>query len=600
MKNDKRWRIPIFPRADETSRPEPIFSTHSNLGMRTRAWKKLGEGILILFAIAFSSWLMFHTFSYDAQNNEMRIAFKLWSDFGAHIPLIRSFSMGANWDRLMHVQMIEYPIFPGEPIRYHYIFYMLVGIMEKMGVRIDWALNIPSILGFFGLMIGIHLLAKKLFQSHVVAVLSVLFFLFNGSLSFIRFFELHPLSLTSWQDIMHATDFPAFAPWGQGDITAFWNLNIYTNQRHLAGAFALIIFFIITCLHIQHRPFPTQLPWAIGWAVLIGILPFYHQPALLIIGILMTVYFFVFPTLRRFLFAIGVWAALIVLPQIIRTKETQQLVQWYPGYIVHQDIEKISTIWQSFSRMVVFWWQNMGIHSVFMPLGFFLIPKQARKIMLPILPLFVIGNLLKFSVEVGANHKFFNFVMILGHMISAYTLVQLFRSIKSLSRHWIIGLLDYLVIGLLIVFLTLSGVIDFFVVANDTIGSLQDIPKAPVATWIAHNTPVESRMLNSSLFYHPAGIAGREIFMGWPYFSWSAGYDSYARKKDMKIMFESDDFQAVCDLLKHYHLDYVTYETREPFSEIAFHEDVFQAHFQKIYHHAESGITIYKTPAQCL
>lgn len=549
--------------------------------------------LLALLALLFSSWLMFHTFSYDSATHEFRIAFKLWSDFGAHIPLIRSFSMGPNFDRLIHFQTIEYPIYPGEPIRYHFIFDMIVGLLEKAGLRIDWALNIPSIIGFTLLLVAIYLLAKKLFHSTSVGLLSVVFFLFNGSLAFLQFFELHPLSLSTLADILKAKDFPAFAPWGPGDITAFWNLNIYTNQRHLAGAFALILFFIITCLKIEHKPINKQLPWAIVWAILIGILPFYHQPTLLIVAVLMVMYFILFPALRRFLFATGLCAMILVLPQLFIAKGTGSTAEWFPGYIIHNDIEKLSVIKQII-RMSIFWWNNLGLHSILILFGFFLIPKQARNIMLPIIPIFLIGNLFKFSVEVSANHKFFNFVMILGQMISANTLVLLFQKIKQYNRHWLIGLLDYWIIGLFIMFLTLSGFIDFFVIANDTKGSASDIPTNEVAGWIAKNTPKDAVFLNSSYLYHPASIAGRSVFLGWPYFAWSAGYDSYDRMAETKILYSATDKEKLCDILSKNNISYVTYQSNDLYAEIPFsNEAYYNKYFPVMYQRELNNVHIY-------
>src|SRR5579871_329018 len=147
----------------------------------------LFEIILFIIFLVFSTWLMFSTFSYEA--GSMLIATKAWSDFANHIPLIRSFSFGDNFPP-------QDPIFAGQPIHYHFVFYQFVGLLEKMGVRIDYALNVPSMLGFFGLLIMIYIFAKKLFRSRAVATLSVLFFLFNGTLSFLEFFKQHPLSNT--------------------------------------------------------------------------------------------------------------------------------------------------------------------------------------------------------------------------------------------------------------------------------------------------------------------------------------------------------------------------------------------------------------------
>ncbi len=85
--------------------------------------------------------------------------------------------MGDNWPP-------EYPIFPGLPITYHYLFALIVGKLEAIGVPLDWALNIPSIIGFFLILLMIYLLAKKWFGDPRIGVLGVAFFLFNGSMGF--------------------------------------------------------------------------------------------------------------------------------------------------------------------------------------------------------------------------------------------------------------------------------------------------------------------------------------------------------------------------------------------------------------------------------
>ena len=109
------------------------------------------------------------------------------------------------------------------------------------------------------------------------------------------------------------------------------------------------------------------------------------------------------------------------------------------------------------------------------------------------------------------------------------------------------------------IFLTASGIIDFFVVANDTKGAVSDIPKNEIATWILTSTPKNAVFLNSSYLYHPASIAGRFIFLGWPYFAWSAGYKEN-RMPVMDSMYESRVSSDFCKKLKHYTISYVTVE----------------------------------------
>jgi hypothetical protein len=530
---------------------------------------------LFLFFL-FSFFLMTHTFGYDSAGKNFLIARTVWSDFGSHIPLVRSFSMGGNLDRFVKRELPEYPLFSGEPIRYHFLFYLFVGLLERIGVPVNWAMNIPSILGFFALLLGIYTLSYRLFHSYRVSLLSVIFFLFNGSLAFRKFFLDHPLSLQTPMDVIRADSFPAFGPWDGGQITAFWNLNIYTNQRHLAPAFAVGIWFLVWVIGACHRRAKVNLPSAVCWGLIIGILPYFHQPMLVVMAVFMGTCFLFFPRLRLPLAVAGTVGLLLVAPQILAMPKGGPPVAWHPGYLVYNVSDPVA--------FLSFWFANLGLHAILIPAGFFLLPKGARRILFGLFVVFAVGNLFTFSVEAAANHKFFNFALILGGMISASVIGQQ----KTPSYEGAFGLGDaksprpdnqinpimdridlsskryqawiLIVKAALVVFLTLSGIIDFFVIVNDRKGMLADVGGDPAATWIAANTRRDAVFLNSSFLYHPASLAGRRVFLGWPYFAWSAGYDTYTRNDQMRAMYVSRDTRVFCPLLGRYGITYVTIE----------------------------------------
>lgn len=156
------------------------------------------ETIFFTAVFIFSLWLMWHTFAYH--QGTIYIAAKAWSDFAAHLPLIRSFSWGQNWPP-------QYPLFPGPFIHYHFLFYALVSLLGKSGLVISWALNLPSAL-------------------------------------------------------------------------VFWGLNIYTNQRHLALAFGLILLILILIIDKKFN-----LRRAILLGLLLGLMPFLHS-AIFVMGIM--------------------------------------------------------------------------------------------------------------------------------------------------------------------------------------------------------------------------------------------------------------------------------------------------------------------------
>ncbi len=508
-----------------------------------------------------SGLLMFHTFSYHAPTSTMEIAVKCWSDFGAHIPLIRSFSMGANLNRLLSLRAPEYPIYPGEPIRYHFLFYLIVGVLERIGFRIDWALNIPSVIGFAGLLGAIAYLSYRLFHSRKEAALSVVLFVLNGTFAFLQFLEKHPVSWETPRQILENTAFPAFGPWDNGLVSAFWNLNIYTNQRHLALGFLLGLVFISISYVQRATPLKRQLSALFILVPILVALPYLHQPMLVMLAIYMIWFFLIYKRLRILLFLTGLIALMPIYLQIRPLLGGASEFAWYPGYLIHERLTP--------ALFLQYWLYNFGLHTVLIPLGLLFSPKHVRLLMVPLLAIFIMANCFKFSVEVAANHKFFNFIMIFGVILTSHAIGTLWRMLNLHAhrrmrigplavRHPVLDIIRLEIVAV-VFFLTLSGFMDLMVIINDHTISLEDIPKNETAQWIVDHTPPDAIFLNSSYLYHPASLAGRSIFLGWPYFPWSAGYPDN-RMPIMDTMYESHDPAVFCPLFDQYNITFITVE----------------------------------------
>lgn len=490
--------------------------------------------IRIFFLLCFflSFFIMFHTFSYSQGN--MLIASKVWSDFGAHIPLIRSFSFGFNFP-------VEYPIFPGEAIHYHFLFYAFVGLLEKLGLPINIALNIPSSIGFFLLLIMLYFFAKQLFSSRAIGILSVIFFLFNGSFSFYYFLKGNPFSISFFQEVVTNSKFYSFAPYyGEGIVSAFWNLNIFTNQRHFAAAFALSLFII----YILLRPVFQQKKIGISQSLLLGIflgISFYfHIAVFMMTGIVIFLLGILFSQIRGQSIFLLTIAGIIAYPQYLYMNSGGDVFStvFKPGYLISNEL--------TFSNFIWYWLMNFGIHIVLIVTGFFLSNKSRKKVFLAFFSMFIIGNLFQFSPEMAANHKFFNYFLLIGIMYSAYVILLAWK--KVFLRPVCI---------LLFFLLTFSGIIDFFPIVNDSKIILPDFPNNKTAAWIKENTPPESVFLNHTYFFAPESIAGRKVFLGWPYFAWSAGHDTSDRGKTRELLFSSESKKEICQLLKQNNLSYI-------------------------------------------
>lgn len=498
-----------------------------------------------IFLLFFSFFLMFHTFSYDGNTHELKIATKLWSDFGAHIPLIRSFSYGENFSRLVHGQPVESPLFPGEPIRYHFGFYALVGLLERLGIRIDWALNIPSALGFFALLLLLYITSYTLFVSAGVSWLTVIFFLFNGSLSSLQFFRDHPLSHTTLFDIITNTKFPAFGPWDGSDISAFWTLNIYTNQRHLALSYGLLL----TILFLLYRP--VKKSWYTGLCIggLLSTLLFVNFA---VSGIALIFLGWIFLTGKKSRMSLLV-SALVVSPVFFFLRHISTMtssIVWQPGYLAQTSGSIVSYIG--------YWVANLGLHTILIPLGMVWSSKTVRRfLVVPLLLLFLVPNLFRFSPDMINNHKFFNFFLIIGNMFSAYALVCMLKRGNRIKKPLWRNTVRFISAAILVIILTGSGIIDFFPIINDTRGSVPDMYTNPDTRFIAAHTGTDDVIANSTWFYHPASIAGRPLLSGYTYFTWSYGYDQAQREAILTSLYRANTARSVCIIARHAHVAFI-------------------------------------------
>lgn len=531
------------------------------------------KNLLCFPPFLFSWWLMTHTLSYE--NGSILIAARAWSDFSWTIPMVRSFSLGSNFP-------VEAPLYPGQPIHYHFLFYLLCGLLEKMGLRIDYAINLPSILGFTLFIIMLYYFAKRIFNSTAVGFLSIFFILFNGSLSFLYFFVDHPLSFSTFYNIITSTKFTSFGPYDNRLVSAFWNLNIYTNQRHLAPSFAFSLFILYIFLDpVFNKSVKRVYLKSIILGVALALFFFFHIAIFIMTAITIFSLSLLFKKLRVSGFLILFTTGLLAFPQYKYMNGTSHAFNtlFHFGYLIQNPI----TVW-SFSY---YWFLNLGLHLLFMPVGFVLASTKVKKIGLAFFVFFLIGNLFQFSPDIATNHKFFNYFMLIGSMFSAYAVIIIWKKYKRLR----------LLTIFLVLFLVLSGIIDFFPIYNDTKGPLADYPKNPDIQWVIKNTPKDSVFLNTSFLYAPESIAGRKIFLGWPYFAWSAGYNTTERNDEIKKVLSSENKNTVCAYLRRNNLSYIS--ITQPSEDFPFSPEWFEKNFKSSYVNKENTLKIYARKNNC-
>lgn len=488
------------------------------------------DWVVAWLCFMFAVWLMTHTFQW--RDDQMILASKVWSDFGAHIPLIRSFSMGSN------LQPVEYPTFPGEPIRYHYLFYLLVGGLEKWGLPINWALNLPSALGFGGMLLIIYKYGRWLFKSGLAGIMAVILTLFNGTLGFYYFFQKNPIGFNSFKDILTAKHFASFGPWDGQLVSAFWNLNIFTNQRHFGLSLALVLFSIYR-LHryLEEKKQPLVSLWPLVPSLVI--LPFLHQAGFVMLLICGVGLLLVKPLpIKRSLKA-GAILLLAAVPGLLKAFwwSNNGAVSFEPGFLANP---KTLIDW------LRYWLFNLGVYLPLLPVMLISLKAPVKRLILAAMPLFIVANLFQLSPDMINNHKLINLFLIMMAIAAGGLLVKLWRQ-RFIAP----------VAALLFTGLTFSGVIDFFPIVNDSYYYINDIERDQTAKWIFEETPGEAVFLTTTYLYNPASLAGRKTFLDYGYFNWSMGYNDGQRRQWLTQLFSSQPREQVCRVLRENKIDYI-------------------------------------------
>jgi hypothetical protein len=213
----------------------------------------LGIGLASLVLGSFLMWD-----SFVIEQGQLSAGYSIFGDFAPHTALVRSFAVGWNWPT-------GYPHFAGDGIHYHFLFYFLCANLHYLGLPIDWAINLPSILSFMSVVILLALLARAVMQKTLAAVLAPVLFFFRSSLAL-------PLEIgRQWRlDAEAVADVSVLSRLGRvirtlweknqfigttpHDAWGLWTLNVYINQRHFLSGLAILILLILLMLPDLQKP----------------------------------------------------------------------------------------------------------------------------------------------------------------------------------------------------------------------------------------------------------------------------------------------------------------------------------------------------------
>lgn len=517
--------------------------------------------------------LMWRTFF--VSDGKLYVGMTVYSDFSPHIGMIRSFSYGNNFPT-------SYSHYAGEDIRYHFMFQFLAGNLEFLGLRLDYAFNLPSIICFIAAFMLLYVLAQKITGKQQAGILACLFFAFRSAKTLFTFLS----GVKPHEGIIKAlrenTEFISDTPhedWG------LWNLNVYCNQRHLALGLAVMLFILI--LYIGHpfdmyqrlksdkRPgknkgnislmerfwqgaetlFFSREGWmvadlrtSIAAGVMLGSLGFFHGAAL--IGCILVLFVMAVISSRRLEFLIT--AVITMLLSVAQTsffiKGPAVSFNLLFGFIAEN---------RSLFGVLSYLERLLGILPAVLLVAFCIENGVGRWMLLAFAAPLAFAFTVSLTVDVTVNHKYIMMSCILLGIFAASLITRLLKDGKYMVRA--LGLL-------LVIMLTATGVYDFYMVIkrNDPANAVVLDLDSPLTEWIKNNSDSKDIFLTHRYALNQVVLGGAMLYEGWPYFPWSAGYDTDKRERQVAAMYEAKTPEELERLVKANHIRFIVvdYENR--------------------------------------
>ena len=578
-----------------------------------RAWPEI---LLVGVVTFFFAKLMYSTFRIE--EGKLRIGLSIFSDFAVHMGMVRSFSFGNNFPT-------QYSHFAGEDVRYRFMFQFLVGNLEFLGLRIDHAMNLPSILSVVSACMLLYVYACKLFGNRFPGILSVLFMIFRSSPSFFRYLSEMPQEEGFWEQVWKRGLFMNYTPnedWG------LWSLKVYTNQRHLAfGMIAVFLLLIIyTPLvyemfmrlnaqrmvafskkhpemngrlmqalrsaaekeHSLSRAFLLEkecvLPESYGRPIfcglVLGALAFWNGA--MVIGALCILFVMALASTRRLEYLITA-----VLAMILSMLQTQAFIhgdavapELLYGFIVQN-----KTVWGVGMYLV----DLTGLLILLTLVALVHYRGAIRWLLVAFLAPLLFAFHVSLTPDVMVNHKYIMLSIILLSVMAAGLLHELWLGRDILRK---------IAVVVLCVVMTVTGIYEVRIQRNVDEEAFEYAQDDALIAWVREHSDSKDLWLTDWISIHEVVLGGAMLYYGWPYYAWSAGYDTYGREAIVAELFSERRPERMRQLMEREGIRYIMVDNGVRNSEnYEVREDVIASLYPVVYEQGEGDwrITIYDT-----
>lgn len=497
--------------------------------------------LFLTFAVGIACYIMWYTL--HSKDGQLFIGPTVWSDFGPQLSLVRSFSVGENFPP-------QYPHYAAGNMPYHFMFQFYTGSIEYLGLPLHSAFNTLSAGSLICVFLLLYVLAFRITGSRLAAFLTGCFFIFRSSLAFFTYLSDFEYS-EMWNAIINVDIFigkTRHEDWG------LWNQNVFANQRHLAFSISIMLMALIHMLPAAARDDSTadsrlhkkQYAWKVeSWTrplsvgIMLGAMAFWNG-AVLITALLVLAGMALFSRNRLEYVTIAIIAVLLASIQskwFTGSGMDAVTMKYHFGFLAEKS---------EVGSVAAYIIQLFGI---FIPIFLIaLLTLKRRNITFAFCLPFIFTFSVQATVDIAANHKFAALSVFLMGIPVAWLVATLWQYRRFFPR-----LLAIICTALL----TVSGVVDIISLHNRNLNPGGFPQQHTMYEWIQKHTQPGDVFLTDRDVLSRVLFAGRPIYNGWSYFTWSAGYNTRIRDDAAREIYEAPTPQALRDSLRDRNIQYI-------------------------------------------
>lgn len=584
---------------------------------------------LILFGLlaAFITYMMFYVFY--MKDGILYSGLTVYGDYAPHTAMIRSFSMGNNFPT-------QYPHYGGADVKYHFMFQFLAGNLEYLGMRMDVAYNIVSLTSLTGFLMLLYQLALRITGKMCCGVLTIFLFFFRSGMAFFRFVWEH---IQAGNLLETLTENVSFIGYTTNENWGLWNFNVYLNQRHLAFGLLMVtlaLYLFMDWLEagtmheekgfvwMKKRLFSKEgwrsrnLEQALLMGLFLGLCAFWNGAAV-IGGLLILCGFAVFSDGKLDYL---IMAAVTIFFSYLQTKifisGSAMSPQIYLGFLAED-----KTVWGVVQYL--FWMSGVFFLGLLVLVWF--MRRRERAILLGFIFPTIFAFVLLMTPDINVNHKYIMISYAFLTIFWAWTICNLWTGervnrnvqiaderktedieneikketsqsdVKTGRDRKIRKFAGKVLAAILTICLSITGIYDFAVIVKGN-GPGRRVAvnmNSDLTCWLAEHLDKNDLLLTPEYSMNEVTMSGVMLYCGWPYYAWSAGYDTNYRAAQAVTIYTTSDSETLKSTVKQEKITYILFEEGSEFEQQVCQEETIAATYEKVYETQDGRIRIYKT-----